>query len=389
MPIIFWFVVSITFPCGSVFAKAAPDTLGLTHQGDIYFQQGHFQSAVKSWEKSLVDCTQNAAHCIDVLTRLAAAYQALEMHQTMLVMLEQALSLADVSNDIDRRALVYSQLSDAWLSLGSSELTLSLDATASQVVPATEDAKESKYLRQAQLLAEKSVTDATQAKNSSILARALNTQGNVWQVQGQQAKTSEAYNDNLHKALDAYQKSIQAAENAGDTTLAIKASLNRLNLVITHNVSSPSEQLVTLDDLWKQIEKLPNSYDKARYLLSLGVFTLNLLQDDKLLKQEQTTTKAMLQEGGCVITNSGTILLSQVAEDLYACIPDDQHQTLEVVLLMTEEEQQSTHALLGKKVSVNQIAKKHFLAPTLLIKMQYKLPGIYKILIQCLSLMDI
>jgi len=350
IPIIFWFIVSIILPGGTVFAKA-PDTLELTHQGDTYFQQGHFQSAAKSWEKSLVgiDCTQNAAHCIDVMTRLAAAYQALEMHQTMLVTLEQALSIADVSNDIDRRALVYSQLSDAWLSVGFSELTLSLDATANQVVPATEDADQPKYLKQALLLAEKSVTDATEAKNSSILARALNTQGNVWQVQGQQAKTSEAYNDNLYKALDAYKKSREAAENAGDTTLAIKASLNRLNLVITNNVTSLSEQLVTLDDLWEQIENLPNSYDKARYLLSLGVFTFNVLQDDKLLKQEQATTKAMLQEGGCVITDSGTILLSQVAEDLYACTPDDQHQTLEVVLLMTEEEQQSTHALLGKK----------------------------------------
>jgi CHAT domain-containing protein len=363
IPLIFGLIVCLNFSLvgGTVFAnEAAPGTVvEQTRQGDTFFQQGHFQSAAKSWENSLagIDCAQNAAQCIEVLTRLAAAYQALGMHRAMFLRLEYALSLANFGQNAGQRALVNSQLSDAWLSVGASEIARSLDTSADKVVPhapekeANEaDATVPKYLRKALLLAETSVRDATLANNPSILARALNTQGNVWVVRAQKSTSVEAYKESIQKASEAYQKSRQAAEKAGDTALAIKASLNRLNLVVMNDESSPVERLNTLGRLWKQIKTLPNSYDKARYLLSLGIFALNVLQEDKFLKQEQQVTQELLQERGCVGTNSQTIELSPVTDSLFACLPEDeQRQTSENVILLTEEDLEKTHQLLEQK----------------------------------------
>jgi CHAT domain-containing protein len=248
-------------------------------------------------------------------------------------------------------------LSDAWLSLGTSKISLSnlsLGATAHKEDTQDHEGQttESKNLTIAWLLAETSVRDATQANNPNILARALNTSGNVWVVRAQLSQTLANYRESIRAATDAYIRSKQFAEKAGDTALAIKASLNRLNVVVMNDERSPVELLNTLDDLRQRISSLPNTHDKARYLLSLGIFAQNVLQDDKFLKQEQQVTKGMLQEHGCRVTNLDTMTFYPVEEDLglYTCQqPNGQEISQESIILLTEKDQESTRNLLKKK----------------------------------------
>ncbi len=281
--IIRWLIVGTTFPFTGTAVLAndpAPSTfVELTHQGDAFFQQGHFQQAAKSWEKNLalVECTINANPCIDLLTRLAAAYQALQKHSAMFQTLNQALSLASVTHDKGRSALVRSQLSDAWLSIGASKNLSNAKATnwktvaenghsanahvtnektATEQQPSLEKAcssAEPNYLKNACLLAMDSVADARTANDPDVLARALNSQGNVLFIMGL-----------FPEAIDTYQESMQVAEQAGDSTLAIKVFLNGLNVDLMSGNLFKEEMITLLAQVWKQIEKLPDTYDKAR-----------------------------------------------------------------------------------------------------------------------------
>lgn len=367
IPVILWLTVVMAIPLvGSIgFAKGAlldSTFIEQTRQGDTFFQLGNFQKAAKSWENSLdrIDCTVNVPQCIDVLTRLAAAYQALGMHRDQFVKLQQAHSLSDFSNDIGRRALVNTQLSDAWLSVGTSELARSLvAATANQVFP-VESGKEAakvandiepEYLKKALLFAQTGVADATLANNPNILARALNSLGNVWVVIAQKSTNVSIYSDSIKSAMDAYQNSQQAADKAGDTALAIKVNLNQLNLMVMNHDISPVELLNRLDGLWIKIDTLPNSYDKARYLLSVGLYALNLLQEDKFLKQEQQVTQDFMQERGCMKSDSSAIELSEVVEEnIYACLPENESsQKSPEVILLSAEDIEDTYLLLEQQ----------------------------------------
>ncbi|HDN27312.1 MAG TPA: hypothetical protein ENG03_09505 [Thioploca sp.] len=282
--IIRWLIVGTTFPFTGTAVLAndpAPSTfVELTHQGDAFFQQGHFQRAAKSWENNLalVECTINANPCIDLLTRLAAAYQALQKHSAMFQTLNQALSLASVTHDKGRSALVRSQLSDAWLSIGASKKlsgakakkpetvaekghsanahTVTNEKTATEQQPRLEKAcslVELDYLKNACLLAIDSVADARVTNDPDVLARALNSQGNVLVIMGL-----------FPEAIDTYQESMQVAEQASDSTLAIKVFLNGLNVDFMSGNLFKEEMITLLDQVWKQIEKLPDTYDKAR-----------------------------------------------------------------------------------------------------------------------------
>ena len=76
------------------------------------------------------------------------------------------------------------------------------------------------------------------------------------------------------------------------------------------------EALNILESIRKQLEQLPNSNEKARYLVSLGVFAINILRDDQLFRQEQIMILEQLQKSGCVVTDSGTIQVSKLEEYL-------------------------------------------------------------------------
>lgn len=255
-----WMIVFLFyFPKVLAVAPESSTYTQLMEQGDAFFQQGYFQQAVKHWEKTLalLKSIEKPSQRIDVLTRLAAAYQALGMHRAVFQTLDKASSLVQQTQDMGRNALILSQLSDAWLSIGESEEALSL--------------------------AEESVADARTANQENVLARALNTQGNALAIL-----------KHYPQAIEAYQESAKIAEQTGELALVVRANLNQLHVALNH---SPLHEIVTaLADTKQKIATLPNSHDKATSLISVGKYALDLLQQNQFIKQEQQVARNWLQQ---------------------------------------------------------------------------------------------
>ncbi len=242
----------------SLYATDSPDDL--LSQGDTLFQQGDFPQATKVWERYLATLEDNDAppsQRIDLLTRLAAAYQNLGMHRNSVKMLDQALTLAEQSQDVARRAVVYSQFSDAWLTIGGSE--------------------------NAQKLAEAAVADARHTQDPHLLAMALNTQGNVLAILG-----------SFPEALKAYQDARQFAQRAKDQELVVKISLNQVKVDLRHSpLPKVHEALVAA---LEQIHQLPESHQQATHLISVGLLAQQVLQEDQYLGEEKQAVQQELHE---------------------------------------------------------------------------------------------
>jgi len=259
LPLFLLLIVCFTFPINSLalsISQQHDDNLTqLINQGDTFFQQGDFSSAIKSWEKSLASDNTTDSQRIDLLTRLAAAYQAIGMHKKVFKTLGDAIILAEQTQDVARNALALSQLSDAWLTIGDSKEALSV--------------------------AKNSVQDARTANEPSILARALNSQGNALTILQQ-----------YPEALTAYKESKQSSIQAGDSVLAIKASINQVNAALKEN---PLNEVITLlDEAGQSIEQLPNNHDKAASLISYGTLALQLLEEDKVLNKDKEVANKLL-----------------------------------------------------------------------------------------------
>ncbi len=252
--------------------KPLADTLiQLIKQGDAFFQQGDFQQATKQWEKSLALCPENTSQHIDVLSRLAAAYQNFGLHRDVFLMLDKAISIAEQRQDAMRSAIILTQLSDAWLSIGDAQEAL--------------------------LLAENSIVDAKNAKAQKVLAMALNSQGNAFFILHSRFKFFYRKNLNLEyfpESIKAYNESAQLAEKVGEFGLAVKVYINKLKAEI--NYSPLKEVIKTLDDVYAKISILPNGYEKATRLVSVGIQSQLILQNPEMAQwQKQKVTLSAYQ----------------------------------------------------------------------------------------------
>lgn len=325
----------------NIAAIASNDFIELINQGDKYFQQGDFRQAVTYWEAGLnqIDCTKDANQCIENLMRLGAAYQELKMHSAVFPTLNKALSLAKQTQDIEHQAMLGYQLSDAWLSMRYSEGNFLIKKDSLKE-------KELEYWGTTCSLACNSVANARKSNDSSILARALNNQGNVLTVledsfmKGSTQGAVEAIvkhclvdaskpdaadqsctwsgniesslvklatsvknyekdpelagemQKNLFKvieelpqaAIQSYEESMQLANQAGDDGLSIKASLNRVKIGLK-NSDSLNETATRLNIILQQIQNIPASHDKITYLFSLGKLALAVLQENNLVEE--------------------------------------------------------------------------------------------------------
>ncbi len=241
---------------------------------DTFFRNGNFQQAIKYWENDLsqLNNQENASQRIDILTRLAAAYQAIGMHSSVFNVLSEATSLSQQTDDSARNAIALSQLSDAWLSIGDAEEALAL--------------------------ADDSVVDAEETKKPSILARALNSQGNALAI-------LEYYPE----AIESYKKSISFSKKAGDLTLATRATINKLNATLHSEPLDKSMQI--LQDTWQHLQILPDNRDKATNYIAVGTIILKLLQNGILLNHENVVTE--LEQSPKKLSNSDKkIVLSYI-----------------------------------------------------------------------------
>ncbi|MCK5877546.1 MAG: CHAT domain-containing protein, partial [Candidatus Marithrix sp.] len=245
--------------------------------GDTYFKNGNFHQAIEHWEYNLSKLDGQVSQRIDILTRLAAAYQAAGKHRKAFDLLEEAVSLTKQSGDTERSAIVLSQLSDIWLSNGDAEEAL--------------------------LLADNSLNDANETKNPSILARATNSQGNALAI-------LEYYPE----AMKAYESSILSAKQAGDFVLATKATINRLNAAFF--VEPLDEVMQTLQKTWQQIQTLPDNRDKAAHFISMGTTIVELLQDKNSEQLDNSTKKTILSYVYTSLSKAADI--AKTVQDNYA-----------------------------------------------------------------------
>ena len=247
MKIIITFLIFIISITSTTFSMAS-------QTGDTFFRNGDFQQAIKYWENDLSQLShqENVSQRIDVLTRLAAAYQAVGMHNSVFSVLSEATSLSQQTNDMARSAVALSQLSDAWLSIGDAEEALAL--------------------------ADDSIADAEDTKKPSILARAFNSQGNALAI--------SAY---YSEAMEAYKKSISFANQAGDFALSTRAAINNLNATL--HAETLDKSMPVLQNTWQQLQTLPDNRDKATNFIAMGTILLELLKNS-ILNHENLVTES-------------------------------------------------------------------------------------------------
>ncbi|MCP4701228.1 MAG: CHAT domain-containing protein [Gammaproteobacteria bacterium] len=213
-------------------------------EGERYFLQGDFRRAAAYWREWLTQTEENAdiARRIDVLSRLAVAYQHLALYPRVFEPLEEALSLAQQIQDTERQAMLFTLLSDVWLAAGDIEEALEL-------------ALESVEL--ARLTAE---------ENPRLLAAALNSKGNVLAV--------DQYSPEV---IDIYDEAARAAFDANDPVLRVKILLNELYAIASSDDFTGIGALT--DKAWTLLLELPDSHAKASGFISAGLFLQKRLQD--------------------------------------------------------------------------------------------------------------
>lgn len=256
-----------------VFATTKVHFSDLITQGDEFFQQGNFQSAVENWELSLpfLQNSGDEAQHIDVLIRLATVYQNLALHSKVFKTLDQAKNLVENTKNAAYKALVYSQLSDAWLSIGD--------------------------ITEAESFANKSVIYAEKANNAKIMARTLNTQGNVLFVFLEYSK-----------AIQNYQQAIKLAKQINALELAARISINQLRAEI--KASSLKRIIIVVNEVYKIVNSLDESYDKASHLIAIAI------QSQALLQIKEVTEQLEYYETLKLLTYNAFLAAKEIAENL-------------------------------------------------------------------------
>jgi CHAT domain-containing protein len=257
-------------------AAAEPNFTELLQQGDSAFQRGQFDHATTQWEKALnLLGDKQPSQKLPMCTRLAAGYQNLGMHHQVFIALQQALDLANELNDETQQAIVTSQLSDEWLAIGDTEHSLQQAKT--------------------------SVMLARKVKNDAVLARSLNTQGNVLFV-----------TNDFETAITVYQEAKQLTETIKDNELQLKVLLNLTKAQLQG--SSLLEVRTTCENIWHLLQRLPDQYAKSNGLISLAMLEQDLLQADTGVKQSRQDAQLAQQDPEA--TAEDKVLSQQIAEEL-------------------------------------------------------------------------
>ena len=233
-------IIITSMLCGLIFLSngvTATNATDLLQQGKNFYQRGDFVQAISHWKIALGETQPGSSQHLNTLIRLAAAYQKLGNYTVAHDTLQQALSFAKGSGIAARQVLVHSYLSDLLLAMQQP------DAAKVQL--------------------EEHLALARTLDNQMILAHFLNNLGNILSVDQDYAQ-----------ALQTYQEVAEIAERVSDTPLQIQALSNQAQAHLKLNNLADSTAL--LEKALSLMSQLPDSYDKAFYLLGLGQFALRI-----------------------------------------------------------------------------------------------------------------
>jgi len=206
-------------------------------QGEDFFKRGAIAQAIQHWETALNETQLESQPRIQILIRLATAYQSKGHYATAHTLLQQAQEEADRSGILEQQILVHSHLGDILLAMQKPDA-----------------ARES---------LEKTLILARRHDDPLILAHLLNNLGNTLYVLQEYAE-----------ALNAYIEVTELALRGGDPLLQIQALSNQVKVHLKRN--DPAASLTALEKALSQVQASLENHDKGFHLLSLGQLALRL-----------------------------------------------------------------------------------------------------------------
>lgn len=196
-------------------------------QAEAFCRNGDFENAVGFLEATLPHLDKETGAYLHALLYLANAYKATGRYKKAWSVLSEHLPLIENSSDTNQKALLFSELGDIYLILGDMK-------------------RAAEYL-------EKAVDAGRSADNPHILGITLNNMGNFF-----------AADRDDYGAVSSYQESLELAQNPSLKSVAL---LNLLRISIQRD----DEVEHIADEARIQIDSLPESYEKAAYLISLSL----------------------------------------------------------------------------------------------------------------------
>jgi CHAT domain-containing protein len=206
-------------------------------QGEDFFRRGAIAQAIQHWETALDETQLETQPRIQLLIRLATAYQAKGHYATAHTILQQAQEEADRSGILEQQILVHSHLGDILLAMQKPDA-------------ARESLEEMLIL-------------ARRHDDPLILAHLLNNLGNALYVLQEYVE-----------ALNAYIEVTELALRGGDPLLQIQALSNQVRVHLKRN--DPAASFAVLEKALSQVQASLENHDKGFHLLSLGQLALRL-----------------------------------------------------------------------------------------------------------------
>jgi CHAT domain-containing protein len=220
--------ILIFFPTGTLAIDA----------GEDFFQRGAFAQAIEHWEAVLNETGHRNQQRIDILIRLATAYQAIGNYATAHVVLQKAQHFANSHGTQTQQVLVQSHLGDVLLAMQRPDEAM-------------------KILETSLSLARHNNEDPV------VLAHLLNNLGNTLYVLQEYAE-----------ALSAYVEVTELAKRGGDKLLQAQALNNQVRVQL--KLGDPYASAAALKVALSHLQTSVNSYDKGSHLLSLGQLALRI-----------------------------------------------------------------------------------------------------------------
>jgi CHAT domain-containing protein len=206
-------------------------------QGQQYFEQGAYRHAIETWQPLLQDKALSTYQHVDLLIRLAAAYQAVGDYSAAFPLLKRAYQLGDQFGTKAQQSLVRSYMGDLLLVMNRPNSAY-------------------RYLDKAEAL-------AREANQPEILVHVLNNLGNYF-----------ALAEDQKSALYVYEEVAKLAQTLNNAFLHIEALLHQARLyTYQEQTDEAAAMLQNTDSL---IEKLAPSYRQGRLRISQGELYLRL-----------------------------------------------------------------------------------------------------------------
>jgi CHAT domain-containing protein len=209
------------------------------------WQSGQFEPAIRHWQAILATDNLTTPQQLTILIQIGNAYQALGLSPQALDALLQAKALFGAAPN-------HTSIT-ATMKVEMAEIGVKLFTSLSDIYLAQhQDKLAREYINQSKSL-------VSPLAPLLVQATVLNQEGNVL--------TAEAY---YAKAVATYARCIRLAEQVGDPRLVIRALINK---AYTHlKIAQWNQAVTSLQLAQQQLESVPNNYDKAFSLISIGAW---------------------------------------------------------------------------------------------------------------------